>query len=138
MKTNKSKNMLLAQLRVPIVQIACEKTGVGRSTSYYWRKRSKRFAEECNKAIQEGAEMMNDMAASQLISAIRDDNMTAVDMWLRHHHPNYENKVKVDGNIKYESEKLSAEQEKLVAKALNSVGLLSDNIIDNQGENHGE
>ncbi len=133
MKTTQNKELLLTQLRkVPIVQLACEKAGVGRATYYYWRKQSKKFAKECDKAIEDGIKVMNDMA----LTAIRSGNMTAVSMWLRHHHPSYENKVKVDGNIKYESEKLSPDQEKLVAKALSSVGLLSENIIGNQGENN--
>ena len=136
MKTTQNKELLLTQLRkVPIVQLACEKAGVGRATYYYWRKKSKKFASECDKAIEDGIKVMNDMAESQMLTAIRSGNMTAVGMWLRHHHPSYENKVKVDGNIKYESEKLSPDQEKLVAKALNSVGLLSEDIMNNQGEN---
>lgn len=135
MKTTKSKELLLAQLKkIPIVQIACEKTGVGRSTYYYWRKQSKKFAAECDKALDEGVNMMNDMAESQIISAIRNGNMPAATFWLKHHHPGYESRVKIDGRIRHESEELSPEQEKIVAKALGSVGLLPKNISVNGNE----
>jgi ACT domain-containing protein len=137
MKTVKSKELLLAQLKkIPIVQIACEKVGVGRSTYYYWRKQSKKFANECDKAISEGILMMNDMAESQLINAVRSGNISAIAMWLKHHHQDYETRVKVDGRIRHESEELSPEQEKIVAKALGLVGLLPEEVITKEGDDN--
>ena len=48
MKTKKDKELILEQLRkTPIVQVACEKTGIARATYYRWRKKDKRFLEGC-------------------------------------------------------------------------------------------
>ena len=43
-RMKKEKELIIKQLKkTPIVQLACEKTGVGRATYYRWRKVDKRF-----------------------------------------------------------------------------------------------
>ena len=121
----KDKKLLLTKLRrLPIVEAACKQIGLPRATYYRWRKSDPKFAEACDEAIEQSAGKINDMAESQLISAIKQQNMTAIIFWLKHHHPKYENRLRVDGKIKHETEVLSPEQEALVAKALSMVGLL--------------
>jgi len=79
MNTLKTKQLLLDQLRkTPIVQIAAEKIGVGRATYYRWRKEDKKFLKDSDQAIFEGNLLINDMAESQLISAIKDKNITSI------------------------------------------------------------
>ena len=44
MKKNKFQDQFLDELRkVPIVQVACEKTGLSRNSIYRWRKEDKDF-----------------------------------------------------------------------------------------------
>jgi len=46
-KPEELKKLLIEQLKkTPIVQMACEKTGVARSTYYRWKKQNKTFAKE--------------------------------------------------------------------------------------------
>ena len=81
-RIKKEKELILEQLkRTPIVQVACEKTGIGRSTYYRWKKEDNKFAELADAAILEGSLFVNDMAESQLLSAIRDKNLTAIIFW---------------------------------------------------------
>ena len=117
-RQTKQKELILEQLKkTPVVQIACEKTGVGRATYYRWRKEDAEFAKIAGDAIQEGSMLINDMAESQLISAIKDKNLGAIIFWLKNHHPSYANKVEITGRLKHDYE-LTMEEEALIAKAL--------------------
>lgn len=119
------KSELLTQLRKnPIVQVACQRTGIGRATYYRWRHASSEFSEQADEAIYVGEQLISDMAESQLMNAIKNGNMSAIVFWLKHHHKAYETRVRVDANIKHENPELTPEQEGLVAKALAMVGLL--------------
>lgn len=69
--------------------------------------------------------MVNDMAESQLISAIKDKNMTAIIFWLKHHHRAYRTRIELDANIKQEQQELTPEQAEMVAQALRLSGLTS-------------
>ncbi len=90
----KNKDSLIEQLaKTPIVQIACEKTGVSRATYYRWRQEDEEFAKNADKAISYGNSLMNDMAESQLLSLIKDKHPTAIIFWLKHHHSAYIPKV---------------------------------------------
>ena len=125
MKTDKNKEQLLEQLKkTPIVQIACEKTGIGRATYYRWKQEDQDFAAKADSALLEGSALVNDVAESQLMSAIKDKNMTAIIFWLKHHHPSYATRVELTGQFKHEY-KLSDEEENLIAKAL---GMVMKNI----------
>jgi ACT domain-containing protein len=71
------KKALLDYLqKTPIVEVACKQTGVGRSTYYRWRKDDEEFAEAADNAIEQSTGVINDMAESQLIKAIKNNNMT--------------------------------------------------------------
>ncbi len=127
----KEKGVLLEQFRkTPIVQIACEKVGVGRATYYRWRKDDPEFTKESNKALMEGQLLVNDMAESQLLSAIRDKNMTAIIFWLRNHHVDYRNRVEVTAKTSIADEELTPEQQKLINKALEMAALIPAKEIE--------
>lgn len=118
MKTAKQKAALIEQLkRTPIVQIACEKAGVGRASYYRWRKDDPIFVKASDDAITEGLLLMNDMAESQLLSAVRDKNLPAIIFWLKHHHTSYKTRIEVSGEIKT-NEPLTEEQKELIKEAL--------------------
>ena len=119
-----NKNMLLEQLRkTPIVQIACEKAGVGRATYYRWKKEDLGFAEASDQALLDGSLLVNDIAESQLMSAIKEKNMTAIIFWLKHHHPAYLTKVEITSANK-PVDTLRPEQQDSVKKSLVMAGLL--------------
>lgn len=95
----KNKDALLEQLaKTPIVQIACEKTSVSRATYYRWRHEDQEFADNADKAIGFGNLIMNDMAESQLLSLIKDKNVTAIIFWLKHHNPIYAPRLEISAN----------------------------------------
>ncbi len=125
MKTAKQKQLILEQLRkTPIVQVATEKVGIARSTFYRWKAQDPAFAVAADEAIDQGVSLMNEYAESMLITAIKNQNLTAVFYWLNHRHPAYETRVRVDGRIKHQSEELTPEQSALVERALKNAGLL--------------
>ncbi|OGY24035.1 MAG: hypothetical protein A2Y57_02275 [Candidatus Woykebacteria bacterium RBG_13_40_7b] len=130
----KSKELIIEQLKkTPIVQIACEKAGVGRATYYRWRQEDKDFIKSADEALLEGSLLVNDVAESRLISAIHDQNLGAIIFWLKHHHPNYTTKVEVTAKLKQDDERLTADQKSLLDKALMLTGL--GNTTSKEGGN---
>lgn len=125
MKTDKNKELLIEQLKkTPIIQISCEKVGIGRATFYRWKQEDQDFATRADEALAEGSSLVNDVAESQLMSAIRDKNLTAIIFWLKHHHSTYATKVEVTARLKTDNEVLTPEQEALVTKALKLASLI--------------
>ncbi|MFA6896854.1 MAG: hypothetical protein WCQ96_01055 [Patescibacteria group bacterium] len=117
-KNDQNKKLLLEQLsKTPIIQIACEKLGIARPTFYRWKAQDKEFGRQVDEAIRGGRLLVNDLAESQLISAVKDRNIQAVMYWLKHHHVDYRNRLEIDGNINT-SQELSLEQQTLIKKAL--------------------
>jgi hypothetical protein len=128
----KDKKKLIEQLhKMPIVEAACQHLNMPRATYYRWRLSDLKFAEACDKAIEQSCGMVSDIAESQLISAIKEKNMTAIIFWLKHHHPRYTARLLLEGRIRHETEILTPEQEDLVLRALTLAGLLPSNFIDN-------
>ncbi len=124
MKNNhQTKELLLKQLtKTPIIQIACEKIGIARATLYRWKNEDSDFANKVDAAVQEGCLLVNDLAESQLISAVKDRNMQAIMYWLKHHHNNYRNRLEIEGTVNSIQE-LSDEQKELFNKALQLMGI---------------
>lgn len=124
LRINQNKQLIIEKLKsLPIVQIACEKVGIGRATYYRWRELDQNFADAANKAIQEGRQFINDMAESQLLSAIRDQNMTAIIFWLKHNHAAYTTRVEIT-HPNDDVNKLNSQEEGKINKALYLAGLL--------------
>lgn len=114
---------MLEQLKkTPVVQIACEKVGIARSTFYRWKEQDLNFAKEADRALAEGVALINDMAESQLLSAIRDRNISAIFYWLNHRHSAYSNKLEITAKVRDET--LSPKQQELIKKALKHASLI--------------
>lgn len=131
-KTDKD-NLLNKLSKTPIVEMACKQVGLPRATYYRWRKDDLGFAEACDFAIEESSYLINDLAESQLIAAIKEKNMSAIMYWLKHHHPKYAAKIELDAHITHDRQELSAEQSEVVAQALRLAGL----VKLNEGEEDG-
>jgi ACT domain-containing protein len=122
-RTAVNRQLMIEQLRkTPIVQVACEKTSVARSTYYRWREEDSEFAKQADKALAEGVALVNDMAESQLLSAIRDRNISAIFYWLNHRHSAYSNKLEITAKVK--NEVMTPEQAELIKKALENANLI--------------
>lgn len=122
-KSDKTKEAFLEQLRkTPILQIACEKIGIHRMSIYRWKQEDLEFAKGVDEAMLEGRLLVNDLAESQLIGAIKDRNLGAIIAWLKHNHPTYKTRVEIEGTVTTIQE-LSPEQKELVKKALELANL---------------
>ena len=118
------KKLLLAKLaETPITEAACKKVGLPRSTYYRWRKDDPDFAEQCDEVIELSIGRINDLAESQLINAIKNQNMSAITFWLKHHHRNYRNRIEVDARLQTAQQEMTPEQAELVNKALRLAGI---------------
>ncbi len=117
-KSDKLKEALLEQLRkTPIIQIACEKLNISRMSFYRWKQEDKDFAGKVDEALLDGQLLVNDLAESQLISAVKDRNMHAIMAWLKHHHPSYKTRIEIEGELEVIQE-LSPEQQEVVMHAI--------------------
>ena len=82
-------------------------------------------------ALEDGNKLINDMAESQLMSAIRDKNMTAIIYWLNHHHAAYATKMEITAKLKNDNEQLTPEQETLMVKALKLASVITGSLPEN-------
>ena len=116
-RIKREKLLLLEHLeKTPIVQIACEKSGVARSTYYRWIQKDKAFAKSARESLAKWVSIMNDLAESQLLKSVRDGNMTGIIFWLKSRHNSYGTKVEiVDAPDK---EELTKEQREVIQRVL--------------------
>jgi hypothetical protein len=136
MKKNRKKSEFLDHLRkIPIVLVACEKSGLSRNSVYRWRKEDKEFQKEMDEALIEGEEMVNDMSESQLLTMIKEKNWSAVSFWLRHRNPKFKDKLEVTTKSEFQEE-LTPEQEAIVREALSLAN--SRQIISTKEDENGE
>ena len=127
-----SKKILIEQIKkTPVIQVACEKVGVSRATFYRWKKSDPKFADKADIALNEGSQMINDMAESQLISAIKEGNLTGIIFWLKNHHKQYSPKLEV--TTKNTEIPLTDEQKEIIRQSLNMA--FSLNLEDKQDGN---
>lgn len=116
-RIREDKKLLLEHLeKTPIVQIACEKSGVGRSTYYRWLQSDSVFAKKARKALQRWVFLMNDVAESQLLKGMKDGNMTAIIFWLKSRHSAYGTKLEIVDTPDKES--LTKAQKETIARML--------------------
>lgn len=88
--TKKQRRLLLSELEnSPIVERACKKVGIARSTFYRWCGADPAFKEEAEAALAKGREKMNDFTESKLLEAISMGNMQGIRYWLDHNSKRY-------------------------------------------------
>ena len=140
-RQEKEKAIILEQLKkTPIIQVACERAGIARASFYRWRKENKEFNESVETSIEQGLHLINDMAETQLLSAIKDKNISAIMFWLRSHHNAY--KAKIEVTAKNEEIVLTPEQEENIKRALSLASLTDGDLTKektiNNERNHNE
>lgn len=122
-RTAHDKAALIDQLRkTPVIQIACEKMGISRMTYYRWRNDDPDFMKATDEALLDGKTLVNDLAESQLLSALKDGEPWSIQYWLRHHHSEYSNKLEI--TAKAASDALTPEQQEQLNHALELAGVL--------------
>lgn len=132
-RQKKDKENLLEQLkRLPVVQVACLKTGISRATFYRFRSEDKEFAVAVEQALAEGVESMNDLSETRLIEMIQNRNFSAIQFWLRNNHRKYMAKLKIVARPVIE--KLDPEREKIVKEAIRLVSLDDNNPVQKCNE----
>ena len=133
MKRDKDQQLVLEQLKkIPIIEIACEKIGISRSTFYRWRE-DKEFAEAAEAAMKDGELYINDLSEAQVVTLIRDKNWPAISFWLRAHHPKY--KAKVDVTARVETPKdLTPEQEEAIKRAMKLATIMEEDDAEGKGK----
>ena len=130
MKKNKLKDAFFAELaKIPIVQVACEKTGISRNSIYRWRKEDQKFQQKMDTALAEGVSFVSDMSESQLLTLIKEKSYQAISFWLRHRNDNYKDKLEV--TTKEASQELTPAQAKIVRNALKLANITKSKSIKN-------
>ncbi len=132
-RQEKQKELLLEEVRkTPIVNAACKRAGIGRATFYRWKKADEEFAIAIEEALDASRQLINDMAESQLIAGIKEQNMTAIIFWLKNNHKTYRNRVEVNANVTNDGKNLSPEQQALILQSLALAGLINKEKQDEQ------
>lgn len=130
---NKKKELIDQLRKTPVIEVACKKIGIGRATFYRWKKKDQKFAEEADLALHEGSQLVNDMAESQLITSIKNGNMTGIIFWLKNHHRQYSPKLEV--TTKSADLPLTEEQKETIRKSLSMAFNLNVNNEENENRN---
>ena len=133
-KKNKVKDSFLEELKkIPIVQVACEKTGISRNSIYRWKREDKEFSKLMDEALAEGEDLVNDMSESQLLTLIKEKNFSAIRFWLNHRNPKFKDKVELTTKVDVNDEELTPAQQEVVRKAFDLASIIPK-VATNQDE----
>ncbi|HOZ53218.1 MAG TPA: hypothetical protein PK142_00895 [bacterium] len=109
--------------KVPIVLVACEKSGISRNSVYRWKREDKEFSKVMDEALAEGEALVNDMSESQLLTMIKEKNWSAISFWLRHRNPRFKDKIEITSKTE-DTDELTPAQAEVVKHALKLAKLL--------------
>lgn len=136
MRSATIKKQLIEELKhKPVVESACLKVGVGRTAFYEWKKKDLKFAKAVDLAMDFGRSFMADIAELQLFTAIKNNDFRAVALYLKTHHPEYRNRVEVQGQITATT-KLTKEEQVLYEEAIKRLESMKPPITANDTENY--
>ncbi len=119
--------------KVPIVLVACEKSGISRNSVYRWKREDKEFSKVMDEALAEGEALVNDMSESQLLTMIKEKNWSAISFWLRHRNPRFKDKIEVTSKTE-DTDELTPAQAEVIKQALKLARILpvDDQLINNK------
>ena len=89
------KKMVEYLERTPVVESACSKLGISRSTHYRWMESEPEYKNDINRALEQGRSVVDDVAESHLISGVKDGNIGAVKFWLANNNERYKRSVQI-------------------------------------------
>ena len=87
------KNILELLKKYPIVQLACEKSGVSRATFYRWKEIDEKFRDDADTALFEWKQLVNDIAEMNVITWIKNEDKSYTTFWLKNNHGSYKNTI---------------------------------------------
>lgn len=89
-KRNRNKVRLLRELQEnPLIERACKKVGIVRSTYYRWLNNDPDFKKASMNAQEVGRNKINDFVESKLIESISNGSVQGMKLWLTHNHSLY-------------------------------------------------
>lgn len=87
---SKALKQLVAELEKNyLLQRACSKLGLTRSTVYRWMQEDPAFAAELRAAQGIGRRFMSDYVESKLLKNVEDQNQRAIEFWLKSNNERY-------------------------------------------------
>ena len=133
-KRNKKKIRFLKELETnPIVERACRKVGVSRSTYYRWLSEDDEFREVAEEARDRGRDKMNDFAESKLLENVSSNLHQAITYWLSNNSKQYQRPTTI---LHFrENERLSSmlkSQQEIINWLTNIIG--EDKVIRMMGD----
>lgn len=115
------KKLVLQHIeKTPIVEVVCQKVGIGRTTLYRWLHEDKSFAKEYGEAFGTGVDLISDLAESKLIGKIHEGETTAIKLWLGTHRKSFISKLEVSA---HEKDELNDEDKETLEKNFALIGL---------------
>ena len=92
-KNRKQARILRELENNPLIEYACKKVGIARSTYYRWCVADEQFKKASEDSQQAGRAKLNDFVESKLLENIRNNQQQAINFWLSHNtlryrHPN--------------------------------------------------
>lgn len=81
--------------KYPIIEAACSKVGISRSTHYEWYRNDFGYRVKIEAAIEMSVGTVCDVAESNIVSKVKGGDFKAAAYWLEHHHPAYGKNLKV-------------------------------------------
>ena len=86
------KKMIECLQKYPIIEAACSKVGISRSTHYEWMRNDLKYRGMVDTAIEESVGTVNDVAEANMISKVKGGDWKATTFWLEHRHAAYAKK----------------------------------------------
>ena len=82
--------LIICFKQMPVIEIACRKSSLNRSTYYNWMENDPEFRQEAVAALTEGEDFISDKSESQLLALVGEKHFGAIKYWLTHHRPKYQ------------------------------------------------
>jgi hypothetical protein len=128
MTQDEKKQIILESLRKsPIVEMAAAKAGIGRTTFYRYKQDDPVFAKAVDQAMIDGKGLINDVAESKVIAAIKEGKLQAAIFWLKNNKDEYRSRLELSGTVTMREE-LTDEEVELLREALRLAGFPADYI----------
>lgn len=89
-KQNRKQTRLLKEFeKTPLIERACQKVGIARSTYYRWCESDPKFKRQASISQEKGRAKFNDFAESKLLENVKNNQQPAIAYWLSHNTVRY-------------------------------------------------
>lgn len=92
-RARQAKKLMIELLsKYPIVEAACSKVKISRSTHYKWMSEDDRYRARVNEAMAISIDTVNDLAENNIITGVKRGEHKSSTFWLKNRHPAYKAK----------------------------------------------